>query len=178
MKEICLAMIFVFALQNCLLAQDSLSESNYKTWFHLQNPHNAFIAQIEQLKDTSILVSLPKSKRYEDVPIVRIDKILYRKKGRRGRGVGIGTGIGFGVGFIVGLAVGEDPSDPSTQPGAYPIEAPTRIEAGFILGIPGGLVGGIVGGVIGSARTKIPINGSQTKYAQQKEKLRQLAKQR
>jgi len=172
MKKICLAALLFFAFQNLFFAQNTNSKSAYKTWFYLQNPRNAFSAEIEQLKDSSILVSLVKSPTPDrfDIPVTRINEIHWRKKGKTGRGIGAGAAIGFGLGFIFGVGTAHD------EPDSFIYISPVEYGLGF--GIVGGLVGGVVGGIVSAFDTKFFIGGSQTKYEQEKEKLRQLARQR
>jgi hypothetical protein len=168
MKGFCLAAIFAFALQGHLISQDF----DYKTWIYLKNRRSALRMDIEQLKDSSILISSfssPGVKKYEEVSIERIKAIRWQKKGRPGRSMTIGAGIGFGLGFIVGIAISSD-SEPSDYFYIHPVAV------GFGLGIAGGLTGVIVGGIVNSINTSIPIRGSQTKYERQKEKLRELTR--
>lgn len=166
MKGFCLAAIFVFTLQNGLFAQ----KTDYKVWFRLQKPSSNLNAQIEQLKDSSIVVSSVKTPTLDkfDIPVTRINEIHWREKGKIGRGMGIGAAIGFGVGFILGVGTAHgEPSD-------FIYISP--VEQGLGFGIIGGLAGGVVGGIVSAFDTKISIGGSQAKYEKQKEKLRQLTR--
>jgi hypothetical protein len=164
MRKICFAVFLAFALFDFLLAQ--------KTVFHLQNPTNSFTAKVEQLKDSSILVSSGQTSSLEqfDIPVTRINEIHWRKKGKTGRGIGTGAAIGFGLGFIFGVATAHD------EPDSFIYISPVEYGLGF--GIVGGLVGGVVGGIVSAFDTKFFIGGSQTKYEQQKEKLQQLTGRR
>ena len=59
-----------------------------------------------------------------------------------------------------------------SDPSDYVYVPPLGVGLG--LGLAGGLVGGVVGGIVSSFNTKVYIDGSQTKYKQQREKLRHL----
>lgn len=164
MKKICFAVFLAFALSDFLFAQ--------KTVFHLQNPNNTFSAKVEQLKDSSILVSSGKAPSLEqfDIPVTRVREIHWRTKGQTGRGIGTGAAIGFGVGFILGFGTAKG------KPSDFIYISPG--EQGLGVGILGGLIGGVVGGIVSSFSTKITIGGKQTEYERQKEKLRQLTGRR
>jgi len=172
MKKICLAFSLFFAFQNFLSAQEASSKSAYKTLFYLQKPPMTLDAKIEQLKDSSILVSSaakPALGKF-DIPVTRISEIHWREKGKTGRGIATGAAIGFSLGFIIGF--GTTRSDPSD----FIYVSPAAIGLG--VGLVGGLAGGITGGIVSSFDTSIPISGSQTKYEQQKERLRQIMEYR
>ncbi len=164
MKKICLVVFLALPLSTLLFAQ--------KTTFHLQNPTNSFAVKVEQLKDSSILVSSGKTSSFEqfDIPVTRVREIHWRKKGQTGRGIGTGAAIGFGLGFILGFGTAKG------KPSDFIYISPG--EQGLGVGIFGGLIGGAVGGIVSSFSTKITIGGSQSEYERQKEKLRQLTGRR
>jgi hypothetical protein len=110
------------------------------------------------------LQQIPKAEVYAD----EIDKLILRKKGGIGRGVGNGATIGFATGVLLGLISGDDSCDPN-KICLFESSAEEKAVAG---GVFFGLVGGTVGGIINAVPKSITINSSIDQFKSNQNRLK------
>ena len=119
---------------------------------------------LSEIADSTLSVSNSSNTESQSVDVNMIDEIRLRRKGRIGRGFLHGALVGFFTGAIVGLLSGSD------KPGFLSFSATDKaVIYGTLMTVPGAILGGITGA---GMNVKIPINGSQITYDQQKEKLK------
>lgn len=142
-------------------------------------PFHAWVSQLDggatvkgyltELGDSSVaLLPLRGFDRHPDLfPVPRIKSLMFRRKGRIGRGALIGAVVGFATGFLVGVA-----SAPDCPPNSFLCFDPTfyGLASGIVLGLP---LGTLAGWATGSSKTTISIGGSQQRYEQQRARLKQ-----
>ncbi|MBX2890631.1 MAG: hypothetical protein KF734_06865 [Saprospiraceae bacterium] len=166
MKNACLILLV------CILCRDVAQGQNAQRLgceakLYLQKPPNVFIARMEVLLDSSILVSsmFDTSIQQIEIPISRIVKL--KQMGRRGHWVKYGFAMGASIGFVAGILSAKD-ADPNS------IVRVPRFANGFAFAIVGGAVGGIVGGAADVVDPQFRVDGNQRNYEQKKEALRKL----
>lgn len=135
----------------------------YKIWVELSQKGEKHKGQLLQLKDSTIVIQYWQEEKVIEIPVNKIYKLKFRKKGAIGMGAGIGAGAGILAGLIVGMADGDDP-----PPETWFDFSSTAEEKAAGGAITLGVLGAATGTVIGSIKKKFTINRTQENYAKMK----------
>lgn len=131
----------------------------YKIWVELRETDQKYKGQLLKLKDSAIVIRYWQEEETLEIPIKKIKKLKFRRKGAIGMGAGIGAGTGIVVGIISGAIAGDDPPSESW----FDISS-TAEEKSAGGAVTLGVLGAAAGSVIGSIKKKFTINGTQKNY--------------
>lgn len=156
---ISILVMLVFATGNYGYCQKEYTRS-YKVWVKLKQKNSKIMGRLVELRDTTIVVQNWNDSISQEIPIGKIDKLKFRRKGAIGMGAGIGTGAGILIGLVSGYADGDDTPNPDAW-FDFSLTAEEKATGGAI-GL--GILGGAVGSVIGSLKKNFVIDGILQNY--------------
>jgi hypothetical protein len=162
MKSKCVFMLLIFlSIGTRDYAQSQQRKrGTYRVWIEKMNDEQKVLGTLMKLGDSSITVRYWKEDRVEEVPVVQIEKLKFRRKGGVGKGAAIGGGIGVVTGLISGYAQGDDTPNPDAWIDFSSTAEEKAAGGAFFFGT----LGAIAGSVVGSLKKKFLILGQQSKY--------------
>ncbi len=132
----------------------------YRVWIKKMNSDRKILGTLTKLGDSSITVRYWKEDKVEEVPVVQIEKLKFRRKGAVGKGAAIGGGIGVATGLISGYAQGDDTPNPDAWID-FSASAEEKAAGGAFFF---GTLGAVAGSVVGSLKKRFVIIGQQSNY--------------
>ncbi len=149
------------AVKEIRLSERSARKGVYQAWIYTSGLSKPLKKYVLSTTDSSLLlVGSPLSifeptTAIQEILILDIKKIQFRKKGRVGRSMLAGFGIGAGMGLLAGALGGDDPGD---------FLSLTAGQKAVIGGVLLGFAGAVAGLISGFLKKSIPIDGSPDKY--------------
>ena len=139
----------------------------YRVWIEPMNGGSKILGTLTKLGDSSITVRYWKEDKVEEVPVVQIEKLKFRRKGGVGKGAAIGGGIGVATGLISGYAQGDDTPNPDAWIDFSSSAEEKAAGGAFFFGT----LGAVAGSVVGSLKKRFLIIGQQSNYENLKPEL-------
>ncbi len=131
---------------------------------------NGYLGALNEQSITLIQPGLNGLRPGLEIPITDLKRLKFKESGSVKRGFLYGAFIGFSLGFVYGLATSGSYSCNNNSSFCIRI---SPLAVSLFTGLIATGPGLIIGGIVGSLRTSFPINGRQTEYERQKDKLEQ-----
>jgi len=188
MKKLIYSVLCVILLfsTSTLYAQDSKIDDTQKNTiaYKLRGDSDLYFAlRILELKENGIVLQKNQIESNQHLPVSSLEYIKINAEESFSfkavlQDAGVGFLVGAGVGFVFGNLLKHDKNETGFLANAFAFdENETPIKVTGFLGVTGALIGGMYGALRSHAIIKIPINGKQSKYVRQKEKLKKYSLQ-